>query len=246
MKNRWLMAQWLMADDPCCSRPEAGCIHEDGFPVRQPSAMGVRFLLLCACVVGVLAASGCIRRTVSITSEPDGAQLIVNGEAAGRTPARLVYHHHGVYRVELRKPGYEPVLEKLKLGAKLYERVPIDFATDVLWPGTIVDARKVHYRLKKLPRFNLEEVAAAAQRAAVEAEKAIPRLYKAPPPRPGAKDRALVPGAGKSPEPGKKKRPADPAAPAKPKKPGEPAKKPGSGDLDDPPDVPEIEEGREK
>jgi hypothetical protein len=186
---------------------------------------------------------------LSVTSEPAGAQLIVNGEAAGRTPAKLVYHHHGVYRVELRKAGYEPVAEKLKLGAKLYQRVPIDFAADVLWPGTIVDERKVHYRLKKLPRFDLGKVIAAAQRAAAEAEKVIPRLHQAPPPRPGARDRALIHGTRKPP---KEKEPADPSAPAKPNKPkkpkesGEPVKKPGEDELDEPPDVEEIEEGRKK
>jgi hypothetical protein len=190
-------------------------------------------LCLCACLF-----SGCIRRTLSITSEPAGAQLIVNGEAAGTTPAKLIYHHHGVYRVELRKPGYRPVLDKLKLGAKLYERAPIDFAADVLWPGTIRDDRSVHYRLKKTPRFDLEETLAAAERAAAAAEQVIPKLYQAPRPKPGTRDRPALPGKAK---------PAKPAKPAEPEKmPRKAAKKPATDDLEEPPDVPEIEEGRKK
>jgi PEGA domain len=188
-------------------------------------------LCLCACLF-----TGCLHRSLSVTSEPSGAQLIVNGEAAGNTPARLRFHHHGVYRVELRKPGYQPVVEGLRLGPKFYERMPIDFVTDVLWPGKIIDDRKVHYSLKKTPPFDKARVLAAARTAATEAEKVIPRLYAEPTAKQGGKPR---PGAKKKPKP----KPEEPRAPKSPgKKPGQP--KPG--DLDEPPPVPEIEAGRAK
>jgi len=196
-------------------------------------------LCLCACLP-----LGCLQRTLSFTSRPSGAQLIVNGQAAGNTPARLRFHHHGVYRVELRKSGYVPVVEGLRVGPRIYERMPIDLVTDVLWPGRIVDDRKVHYELKRTPPFNKAKTLAAARRAAAEAEKAIPRLHQAPPPRRGARDRALVHGSGKPGDGPKPKARKDSA----PKKPAKPAVKPDKtpDDLGDPPDVEEIEKGRGK
>ncbi len=182
-------------------------------------------------MVGLLA-SGCLQRSLSITSEPSGAQLIVNGEAAGNTPAKIIFHHHGTYRMELRKPGYQPVVEGLRVAPKFYERMPVDFVTDVLWPGKIIDDRKVHYSLKKTPPFEKARVLAAARRAATEAEKVIPKLYAAPATKKGGK-----------PKPGAKEKPEKPPAP---KQPAKKPKPPTPGDLDEPPPVPEIEAGREK
>lgn len=144
-------------------------------------------VLLAAC------ASGCVRRTLSITSDPPGAQLIVNGQPAGRTPAELAFSHHGTYRVELRKKGYRPVLDALRLRRKPYEYPVADFVSEVLWPGTIRDRRAAHYQLRRTPPFDQKKILAEARRAAREAEKVIPELVGAPAPRPGAKDRRLLP-----------------------------------------------------
>ncbi len=209
-------------------------------------------LCLCVSVVG-LASTGCLQRSLSISSEPSGAQLIVNGQAAGNTPAKLAFHHHGTYRVELRKPGYVPVVEGLRVGPKIYERMPIDLVTDVLWPGKIVDDRKVHYKLKKTPPFDKAKTLAAARSAAAEAEKAIPRLHGAAPPKRGAKDKALIHGSSgpkSKPKPGPKstKKPAPSDSEKPKKKPVRPVGKPSKtpDELDEPPDVEEIEEGRKK
>jgi hypothetical protein len=138
-------------------------------------------------VVGSALAGGCIRRELTITSDPAGAQLIVNGQAAGTTPVTLAFRHHGTYRVELRKAGYRPVVRGLRVWPKFYEIVPLDFVADVLWPGTIHDRREASFRLEKSPPFDKRRVLDAAARAAAEAEELVPRLYEAPPPRPGAR-----------------------------------------------------------
>ena len=177
-------------------------------------------------VLVLAAASGCVRRTLSVTSDPPGAELVINGQPAGRTPARLGFSHHGVYRLELRKKGYRPVTDALRLRRKLYEYPGFDFVSEVLWPGTIRDGRAAHYKLEKSPPFDAKKLLSAARRAAAEAERVIPRLHEAPPPRPGAKDRRLLPRVEKPEKPPKKK----PAG-----------EKPA---LPEPPDVPEIEEGR--
>jgi hypothetical protein len=183
------------------------------FMNHQPSTMAPRSLCLCVSVVLAASAAGCIRRTLEVTSDPPGAQLIVNGQPAGVTPVKMAFRHQGTYRVELRKDGFAPVVTGLRLGYKLYELPPIEPAAELLWPGVIRDGRSAHYRLEPLKPVDRAKAVAAARAAAAEAEKLIPRLYEAP--RAGKqRDRALLPGP-KPPEAPKKKR-SDPEADDRP------------------------------
>ena len=135
-------------------------------------------LVLTAC------ASGCVRRTLSVTSEPAGAGVVINGQPAGQTPLEVVFYHHGTYRVEVRKEGYLPITDALRLRRKFYEYPVADLFFEVLWPGVIRDRREAHYKLERVPPFDKRKVLADARRAAEEAEKAIPELV-ADPKKPG-------------------------------------------------------------
>ncbi len=188
------------------------------------------------CVVTLTAvASGCVTRTLSITSEPSGARVMVNGQAVGETPVKLGFRHHGTYRVELRKDGYRPVTAALRLKRKFYEYAGPDFFAEVLWPGNIHDRREAHYRLEKIPPFDKVALLKRARRAAAEAERVIPKLSAAPPPGTASKDRSILP------RPKRKKPPKKRPPKRKP-----PRKRPPTPDLPEPPDVPEIKAGRKK
>lgn len=59
-----------------------------------------------------IGASGCSlfgsrTQMVTISSEPEGARVTVNGEGAGETPLRLSVSRSEDLLVEVRKPGYE-------------------------------------------------------------------------------------------------------------------------------------------
>lgn len=156
--------------------------------------------------------AGCVRRTLDVTSDPPGAEVTINGHAAGPTPVRVAFAHHGVYRIELRKEGYEPVVASAPVPRKFYEIDGIDIVAEVLWPGVIVDERSLLYALKPcatLTTAEKERLMAASRQAAEDAERLVPKLYEAPPPNPDAKDYRLThrqgaKGAGKK-EDGKKK-----------------------------------------
>jgi len=183
--------------------------------------------------LAVLAAGGCVRRTLEITSDPPGAQLIVNGQPAGLTPKTLSFRSHGVYRIELRRSGCRPVTAAAGAPARFYELAGPDLVAEVLWPGVIRDRRRVHYRLEPEAATDKEQLLAAARRAAEEAERAIPRLTPARPPRPGARDRRLQPAVEKLKPPETGKPPVQPAAnPPKVRK------------IPEPEAVPEIEAGQ--
>lgn len=62
-----------------------------------------------ALTLGLLILSGCVDRTISITSTPSGALVYLNDEEVGRTPLVTPFTFYGVYDVRLEKDGYEPM-----------------------------------------------------------------------------------------------------------------------------------------
>lgn len=69
----------------------------------------------CAALALLLAACGPGTGTVSISSNPDGAEIVVNGVAKGKTPASLEDLPVGKYIIELHKDGYDTVYKSIAL-----------------------------------------------------------------------------------------------------------------------------------
>lgn len=113
------------------------------------------------------ATAGCVERTLVIESDPPGAEVRLNGARAGETPVRVAFRHYGVYDVEVRKEGFEPVREAEPVLAPWWARFPLDLFTELLWPGRIQDVRFLSYDLAppSMPdRAELIERAEAAAR----------------------------------------------------------------------------------
>ena len=204
--------------------------------------------------LGLACSCGCIRRTLEVTSEPPGAQLIVNGHPAGVTPLKLRFRFHGVYRLELRRAGCQPVTAAAAVPARFYEFAGPDFVAEVLWPGEILDARHVHYKLEPERPPDKDKLLSDSRRAAAEAERLMPVLQSAPAPNPKAKDRAFQPGRkAKPPKPEAQPAPEaekppvvspPPEAAPEPAPVGPEKAPPKTRKIPEPTDVPEIEKGR--
>lgn len=79
---------------------------------------------LAVLIVGSLAAVGCVQRTISITSQPQGALVYLNDEEVGRTPVTVPFTYYGTYDVRVVHDGYAPLWTKQKAQAPWWE-----------WPG---------------------------------------------------------------------------------------------------------------
>ncbi len=121
-------------------------------------------------VFAASAAAGCVERTLVIESDPPGAAVRLNGAAVGETPVRVPFRHYGVYDVEVRKEGFEPVREGAAVLAPWWARFPLGVFTELLWPGKIQDVRFLTYTLKPPAMPDraklLERAEAAAKRLA--------------------------------------------------------------------------------
>jgi hypothetical protein len=150
--------------------------------------------------------SGCVERALVVRSDPPGATVFVDGREIGTTPARLPFEHYGtrevMVRMERRDPGADhiplaPVTQMVELGAPWYQWFPVDFVSEFLWPGTIVDERVVEVALVPHTQAELRERFETSAR-----ERGIRPPLDPPTPAPagqGAADPA-APAAGAPPE----------------------------------------------
>ncbi len=61
-------------------------------------------------LTSLLVLSGCVKRTISITREQNGALVWVNDREVGRTPVELAFLYYGEYDLRVELDGYEPVM----------------------------------------------------------------------------------------------------------------------------------------
>lgn len=84
---------------------------------------------------GLTLASGCVERTITINSEPQGALVYLNDEEVGRTPLTVPFTYYGVYDVRLEKQGYAPLWTSHAAKAPWWETPGPDIFAELL-PGT--------------------------------------------------------------------------------------------------------------
>lgn len=109
-------------------------------------------------------ATGCVERTMKITTDPAGARVFLNDEEVGLTPLRTSFVWYGDYDIVIRKAGYRTLKTNYRIAAPWYQIPPIDLITECFLPGTIRDEHE-------LPLYTLE--AEAVEPAADLVERAV-------------------------------------------------------------------------
>jgi hypothetical protein len=134
--------------------------------------------LLRLVLAGVLAAAalstGCVRRTMTIRTEPEGARVVLNDEEIGTSPVTVDFTWYGDYDVTCRKDGYQTLQTHRRLNAPWYQIPPIDFFTEALWPFTIQDHQEMSFTLEpaqEVDRKELIDKAKALRDRAIFAEQ---------------------------------------------------------------------------
>jgi len=94
----------------------------------------------------LLAFTGCVERTLTVTTDPPGALVEMNDVEIGRTPVDRTFEWHGNYDVIVRKDGYQTIKTQQALKTPWYELPPIDLLTELL-PFTIDDHQQLAFQL---------------------------------------------------------------------------------------------------
>ena len=118
--------------------------------------------MLVAVGLSVVVFTGCVRRTVTITTTPDNSLVFLNDQEIGRSQLTTDFLWYGDYDVVIRKEGYKTLKTHWKIDPPWYERIPLDFFAEVLWPGHLVDAHENHFELEPLERPTTDELVGRA------------------------------------------------------------------------------------
>ena len=106
---------------------------------------------LCLILIAALALGGCIQRTISIDSDPQGAIVFLNDEEVGRTPVTVPFTFYGVYDVRLRKEGYATLQMKREAKGPWWEAPGPDLLVEALPWTTHVELKWFHTLAKAEP-----------------------------------------------------------------------------------------------
>ncbi|HIG86895.1 MAG TPA: PEGA domain-containing protein [Planctomycetes bacterium] len=127
---------------PCASgdpSPHGKAQAQPGPEIRWP-ARGALLLAL------GLAACAPIR-TLTIESDPAGAQVRLDEELVGQTPLTLPFDFHGTRRISVYLEGYQVWTERVEIKAPWWARFPLDLISDNLIPWRLHDEHAVHAAL---------------------------------------------------------------------------------------------------
>ena len=101
-------------------------------------------LLLVACLLS----PGCVRRRMTIRSNPDGATVYVDDQEIGTTPVSASYNYYGTRKIQLVRDGYETLTVMHKFQQPWYQFPPLDFVTENLLPREVRDEQIVDIELE--------------------------------------------------------------------------------------------------
>lgn len=121
---------------------------------------------------------GCVERRYTIRTDPPGAQVIVNGENIGPSPASRNYYYYGDREVTLVANGYETKTIIQPMDAPWWDNYLTEFFSENLVPYVIRDDREYSYKMEPARTPTQEEIQGRAEALRSEANVL-------PPPRRG-------------------------------------------------------------
>lgn len=107
----------------------------------------IRLTCLLVCAFSTMPClTGCVERTLTVTSDPTDAMVTLNDEQIGRTPVTVSFNWYGDYYVRLSKEGRQTLQTHRELKRPWYDRFPFDFFAQVR-PRRISDQHVWHFQL---------------------------------------------------------------------------------------------------
>lgn len=104
----------------------------------------MRRFLLAKILLSLPLVAGCVQRSISVDTQPQGALVYLNGEESGRTPFTRDFTWYGTYDVVVRAEGYETLRTRQPVIAPWWQWPPFDLIAE-LFPAK--DQRSYTYTL---------------------------------------------------------------------------------------------------
>lgn len=115
---------------------------------RDPCRLFRRLSWISVLVLGVLViTSGCVRRRMTVRTNPPGATVSVDNQLIGTAPAASPFVYYGTREIRVEKDGYRTETLKTRINPPWYQYPGLDFITESLWPWEIRDERIIDVEL---------------------------------------------------------------------------------------------------
>jgi hypothetical protein len=178
----------------------------------------LRLAVIVALALSSLSSSGCVRRRLTVRSNPPGALVYVDNQQIGFTPCSVDFTYYGTREIRLVKSGFETLTINQPIPTPWYQIPPLDFVSENLVPANIRDNRTVSFTLQPQILMPVEEIIARGSelRTRTQTGTVIPAAGELGPPAAAMPAGAplLAPGAAIAPPPTTNFAP--PALPASP------------------------------
>ncbi len=114
---------------------------------------------------------GCVRRRMTVRSNPPGAVVYVDNRRIGVTPVSTAFTYYGTRRVQLVKDGYESVTKDHKFTTPWYQWIGLDFVAENLWPIETRDERILDFQLSPQQSIPPTKILARAEQLRTSAQQ---------------------------------------------------------------------------
>lgn len=91
----------------------------------------------------VLSQVGCVRRRLTVRTNPANAMVYVDRQLVGPSPASTPFTFYGTRHIEVVGDGYRTEKILRTFTPPWYQIPPLDFITETLWPWEIRDERVI-------------------------------------------------------------------------------------------------------
>ena len=146
---------------------------------KRPNLIANRSVAL-ALVILAIAFSGCIRKRMTIRSNPPGANVYIDKQPiAGQTPVSTNFTYYGTRNIEIVRDGYRTERFLRRFNPPWYAIPPLDFFSETLWPFEKRDERIIDVQLTPEPIVPLEALVASGEQLRLQASQGI--AVSAPP-----------------------------------------------------------------
>ena len=77
-------------------------------------------------------AIGCVDRTLTVSTHPEGGLVYFNGQEAGRSSMTHTFIWYGDYDITIRKEGYQTLRRRESVSPPIYQIVPLDLIAELI------------------------------------------------------------------------------------------------------------------
>lgn len=143
-------------------------------PCAEPVGFIRRVTWVAVLMLGVQAAgSGCVRRRMTVRTNPPGAVVSVDNQLIGTAPAASSFVYYGTREIRVEKDGYRTETLKTRINPPWYQYPGLDFITDSLWPWEIRDERIIDVELVPQVLEPTEQVLGRADQLRIQSRAGV-------------------------------------------------------------------------